>query len=135
QRAGADGVPGLRALLHGDEECRLAAIDGLLRLRAVAELPHIVAAARDDWPLVTALAATAVRELWPETPNGVRASTLQALQQNRAFADLALPGTPAAPGATDPRWRVLAGLAILATALFQLWRRERLRLRALPAAS
>ena len=62
QRAGAQGLDGMRAMLHGDEACRLAAVDGLIRLRAAGELPQIVAAADGTSPLVTDAAALADRK-------------------------------------------------------------------------
>jgi hypothetical protein len=129
QRAGADGLPGLRALLHADEECRLAAIDGLVRMRAVAELPRIVAAAQRGLPLATAMAATAVRELWADAPADVRAAVRSALARSDALDASAIPAN-AAPAAPDPRWRLLAELGLVAIGLLGLWQRERAGARA-----
>jgi hypothetical protein len=130
QRAGAEGLPGLRALLHADEECRLAAIDGLVRMRAVAELPRIVAAAQRGLPLATAMAATAVRELWADAPADVRAAVRSALARSDALDASAIPA-PAAQPAPDWRWRLCVELGLVAAGLFGLWQRERARARAM----
>lgn len=126
-RAGGDGVPTLRALLHADEPSRLAAIDGLLRMHAAAELPHIVAAADPELPLATSMAVAAVRELWPMASAPTRAAVRSVVARN-GFLQAEL---RAAVPAASARYRALAILGVFAAGLLGLWLRERhLRLRA-----
>ena len=126
QRAGAAAIPALRALLHGDEASRLCAIDGLVRLRAAAELPRIVAAADADMPLAIAMAKTAIEELLPLTDAPTRDLTHTALARNSAL-DASLIGSQSHAN-LHGRWRLVA-LSWLTLACFVgLWLRERARL-------
>lgn len=128
QRAGAQGVAGMRALLHGDEACRLAAIDGLIRLHATDELPRIVAAADATSLLVTDAAALAVRELYADASPRVQQATLRALQESMVLRPDLIP--QASPTITAPlRIRLLACMLLVALGLFGLWQRERALLR------
>lgn len=126
QRDGAPGIPALRALLHADEASRVSAIDGLLRLGAASELPRIVAAADAAMPLAVAIAAAAVRDLWPTAGPTTRNATLAALRASTTL-DPSLVTAAAPPTAIDPRYRWIALLAIASCGLFGLWWRERAR--------
>lgn len=128
QRAGAQGVAGMRALLHGDEACRLAAIDGLTRLHATDELPHIVAAADGSSLLVTDAAALAVRELYADASPRVQQATLRALQASTSLRPDLIP-QPSATMSAPPRIRLLACMLLVTLGLFGLWQRERTLLR------
>ena len=128
QRAGAAAIPALRALLHGDEASRLCAIDGLVRLRAVAELPRIVAAADADMPLATAMAKTAIDELLPLADVATRELARKALARNSALdAGLIV---SSAGATTAPRWRLVALSSLTLACLVGMWLRERARLAA-----
>ncbi|HEX5052908.1 MAG TPA: HEAT repeat domain-containing protein [Planctomycetota bacterium] len=129
----------LRALLHADDQVRLAAIDTLVRLRAVEELPRIVEAAGPGAPWASLAAADAVRELWIDAPPEVRQRTRVALAQSRArdlraIDTTTLPAKRAGPApvrdvdAGSMRARSLLLLGLLAVGLHGLWRRERCRL-------
>lgn len=139
QRAGAAALPTLRALLRGDEACRLAAIDGLLRMEAAGELPRIVAAATAQPPLLRELAAEAVLGLWPRADAPTRAATIAALRSDPLVAPDRLAGMrdrvswPTGAGAGPPRrWREAAFWFVLAMATAGFWWRERCRLAAAP---
>lgn len=128
QRGGAAALPALRALLHGDEASRVCAIDGLVRLRAAAELPRIVAAADADMPLATAMAKTAIDELLPLADAATRERAREALTRNSAL-DAGLIASPARV-TTQPRWRLLALSSLTLACLVGMWLRERARLAA-----
>lgn len=127
QRAGPDALPVLRAMLHGDEACRLAAIDALLRLRAAGELPRIANAADASMPLAVAMAATSVHELFGSATASTRDATRRALAERpelaRALAEVA--ANDATTGST--RWRALAMSAVVLAGLTGFWLRERAR--------
>ena len=126
QRSGGNSLPALRAMLHGDESIRLCAMDALVRLQAAGELPPIVTAADATMPLATAMATTAVRELWPLAAADTRERTRGALGANpvleAALQDLGQEST------RDPRWRLLGFASILLVSLSGFWLRERTRL-------
>ncbi len=126
QRAGAAAVPALRALLHGDEASRLCAIDGLLRLKAVSELPRIVAAADIDMPLATAMAETAIEELLPLADSDTRERARKALARNAALAPGLIASSPRASG--EQRQRLVTIATLTLACLVGLWLRERARL-------
>lgn len=129
----------LRAMLHGDDELRLAAIDTLVRRAECEELPRIVAAALPSLPLATTAAADAVRALWLDADAGTRQRTRAALARSQA-PDLRRLDTeqlarrivesPAAPDLTAPdhRARALLAMLVLGICLYGLWLRERTRL-------
>lgn len=123
QRAGRAGLPGLRALLHAGESDRLAAIASLMRLRAVAELPRIVASTDADLPLVDAMATAALNEMWPEASPRTRRATRAALRRNPDL-EVELPSEAPAPSG---RFRFVGMLSVVATGLLGLWLRERRR--------
>lgn len=127
QRAGAESLPTLRAMLHGDEACRLAAIDAMLRLRAAGELPRIANAAEATMPLAVAMAATAVHELFGSAKASTRDATRRALAERpelaRALAEVASNDVAVGSG----RWRSVAIAAVVLAGLFGFWLRERLR--------
>ena len=100
--------------------------DALVRLQAAGELPRIVTAADATMPLATAMATTAVRELWPLAAADTRERTRGALGANpvleAALQDLGQEST------RDPRWRLLGFASILLVSLSGFWLRERTRL-------
>lgn len=127
QRSGENALPALRALLHGDEASRLCAIDGLVRMQAASELPRIVAAADNDMPLATSMAATAAIELWPLAAEPTRQRAREALARNPALDASLLTWREAKE--RDGRWRLLAIACVSLACLLGLWMRERARLR------
>lgn len=134
QRAGGTAIHGLRALLHGEEDCQLAAIDGLIRLGATAELPRIVAAAASARPLVTNAAANAVHELYPHATALSRQATRAALAASTVLSLDILPIEVANDSAANLRMRGLMLLTIITAVVFGCWQRERslLRLSSVP---
>lgn len=144
-----DAAEPLRALLHGDDAVRLTAIDALVRLGAVDDLPAIVAAAAPDLPYAEMAAGDALRILWPFAPPTVRRATRAALaaSASTALRAIDLAESPAERAATRPpepvatrsfwpelslatRARLLAALGILALSIYGCWLRERELLRA-----
>ncbi|MCA8949039.1 MAG: hypothetical protein KDE27_06020, partial [Planctomycetes bacterium] len=129
----SDDRVALLAMLHGNDELRLTAIDSLVRLGAAADLPRIVAAASPELPLTTVAAADAVEALWPRASEATRSKTRSALAASSTAALRNLdpnrirePLRGPIPGITE-HWRILVGLFLLATCLFGLWLRERAR--------
>jgi hypothetical protein len=122
----------LRALLHGDDEQRLAAIDSLVRCGAADQLPAIVAAAAPDMPWAGVAATDAVQQLWAEASPLVRQRTRAAIARSAHVGLRSLPLTPA-PAVSDgaaaatigDRARLLSGLGLAAVLLYGLWLRER----------
>ncbi len=124
QRSGPDGLPALRGMLYADEASRLAAIDGMVRLHAAAELPRIVAAADPSMPLAVAAARTALRELWPVASAPTRTATLTVLRRVHSLGSATEPVDDSEP---DPRYSRLAVLMVVLVGLLGLWMRERAR--------
>lgn len=127
QRTGADGLPVLRSMLHGDEATRLAAIDGIVRLRAAGELPRVARAAEEAMPLAVAMAATAVRELWPAAQASTRAATRGEIARRPALARALDAAAAAEAERGAPRWRALAISTVVLAGLLGFWLRERFR--------
>lgn len=134
----------LRAMLHGDDELRCAAIDTLVRRAECDELPRIVAAALPSLPLATTAAADAVRALWLDADASTRQRTRAALARSQApdlrrldTEQLArrIAAAPTAPefAAPDQRARALLAMLVLGICLYGLWLRERTRLHGAPA--
>jgi len=124
QRGGGDGIAGLRAMLHADEPGRLAAIDGLMRMCAVSELPLIVAAADEDLPLVTSMVVDALRQMWPLASEQTRDAARGAMSRHPTLAKM-LESKPRPPN--DGRFRHIGILSVLASGLLGLLLRERRR--------
>jgi len=128
----------LRALLLGNDELRLTAIDTLVRRRASEELPRIVGAAIPAMPLASAAAADALRSLWIEASPAVRQQTRAALARCQvmdlrrldtdSLATRILPGAPEHEETPDAYARWLLALLLCGIALYGLWLRERTRL-------
>jgi hypothetical protein len=125
----------LTALLHADDQSRVAAMDGLVRQQDAEALPRIVAAADPQLPETVAMAQSAIAALWPKAGSATRAEVRRLLAKHPAVPlrnfDLdAL--TPPAGSATAARGsaapRTLAWLAVIECLLFGLWLRERRRL-------
>lgn len=126
----------LLAMLHGNDELRLTAIDSLVRLHAVADLPRIVAAATPSLPLTTTAACDAVAALWADATQADRDRTQMALAQSPVAELRAI--TPRGTGQPGPDgsvyevpWRVFGALLLLGFALFPFWLRERARANAI----
>lgn len=135
----------LRALLHAEDEVRLAAIEALVRHGACNELPAIVHAADVDHPWASIAARDAVTRLWPIATTEQRDATEAALRSSNSerlrHLDLttlptAAPGTSTRPISPVPqpgpatasaRERALILLFCSAIGLLGLWRRERMR--------
>ena len=137
-------VETLCALLHSEDELRLAAIRSLTRRGAASALPQILDAATPDMPWSTVAARDALFELWPRAVEAERRDALAALARNRCpelrgvdpDARRAAPGAAPAPAQGDSaRARLLAALGCCGVGLFGLWRRERVRARLAPAVS
>ena len=128
----------LRALLHGDDELRVAAIDTLVRLRAARELPRIVAAAGPSMPWTTLAAACAVHDLWPDADAAVQQRTRAALARSASPALRRIDPqklsrmSPTAAADLDSGLaalsRSLLALMLSGIAIYGFWLRERLRL-------
>lgn len=123
----------LLAMLHGDDELRLTAIDSLVRLGSVDDLPRIVEAANPSLPLTTIAAADAVAALWHDASSSTKERTREALAASptSALRNLdpgRIPEKPRGPvTAVTQHWRLLIALFVLAAGLFCLWLRERAR--------
>lgn len=133
----------LRALLHGEDEVRLTAIEAFVRHGASHELPAIIRAADAEHPWATIAARDAVTRLWPvatsqerqETRSALQASDASMLQQINCDAlATARPNTVVAPILPDPganiavdggRARALLLLFCTSIGLLGLWSRER----------
>lgn len=130
----------LRALLHGEDELRVAAIDSLVRRGAAEELPRIVAAASPAMPFATTAVRDAVPALWSMASAEAKQRTRGALARSlvpelRGLAvDAAPPALGSEPGA-DPRARWLLLLLLAGIGLYGLWLRERTACRAEPATA
>ncbi|MCA8975534.1 MAG: hypothetical protein KDC98_12500 [Planctomycetes bacterium] len=131
----ATDLTALHAMLYGDDELRLTAIDTLTRLGEADELPRIVNAAAPALPLTTVAAMDAVTTLWGTASEATRRATKAALARSSAPALRALDpeaiGSPS--GATVPGLTsrpLLLWLLALAAGLFTFWLRERARLSA-----
>jgi hypothetical protein len=134
-RAERAGAPALRALLHADQDSRIAAIDGLTSLGSVVDLPSIVAAADPSMPWVERLVADAVQRLWPQADAEVRTATRRSIVRSdsafvRAIDPDASGGATAGVPGDAGRWRLLGALFVLGCCLHGLWWRERRHLRA-----
>ncbi|MEO6598030.1 MAG: hypothetical protein ABIP94_25075 [Planctomycetota bacterium] len=141
-RTSGEALVTLRALLCAEDQVRFAAIDALVRLRAVEEMPRIVAAADPAKPWASLAAADAVRTLWVDASPLVRERTRVALAQSpsrtlRAIDTASLatkrPAPPLVEDVGDTialeRPRSLLLLFLLAVGVHGLWRRERSLLR------
>ncbi len=131
----AAAAPTLRALLHGDDELRLSAIDTLVRLGACDELPNIVAAASPAMPWATVAAVDAVHALWADADATSRQRTRAALLRSsspalRRIDTRLLSPDPPGPRADDGSVRARLLLAMLMSGLlaYGFWLRERTRL-------
>lgn len=130
----ATAGPTLRALLHGDDDQRLVAIDAMVRRGAAHELPRIVAAANGH-PRAALAAADAVQQLFaaanPIDRQRTRAALARAKDADLRSLDVdALLGTrPVGRGPADGshRARWLLALGCLGVLLYGLWLRERQR--------
>lgn len=137
---GAKTVRALGALLLADDQVAFAAVDALRRLGNADALPQIVAAARADTPWTALAAADALRDLWPLATPVVRQRTRAAIAHSDSVTVRAVdldaltgvvspvPAERAADGAAA-RVRLLVVLCLVATLLYGLWARERVRLR------
>jgi len=125
----------LTALLHADDQSRVAAMDGLVRQQDAAALPRIVAAADPQLPETLAMAQSAIAALWPKAGSATREEVRRLLAKHPAaplrhfdLGALAPPARPTAGGSAAPR--TLAWLAVIEFLVFGLWLHERRRLQA-----
>lgn len=129
-------VDTLRALLHGGDELRLAAIRSLTQQGATDALPQILDAAVPGMPWSVVAARDALDALWPSLDGDQRAAARAALRRNRCpqlrgvdLRALDAPRSVAVERLPDDsgRARVFVVLVCSGVGLLGLWRRERLR--------
>jgi hypothetical protein len=123
----------LTALLHADDQSRLAAMDGLVRQQDAAALPRIIRAADPQLPETVAMAQRALTELWPLATPATQTEVRRLLARHpaltlRTFDLPVLAGQTAAPANGSTALRTFALLAVLQCLCFGLWLRERRRL-------